>query len=178
MVKGKVFRGTLNKMMGDLVDLYNKDQEVSKFSEFSEYNLRYHADDDENDEYDADNAFSLASSDISQDVRLHIRALLRTGQNTALLNIFTTLFEDAFYFAFFHPNGIMLHDLVDHKQELLRIYSQASNSSSKREIRKRIDELTDMRNNSVNEKCSRTISTKECRQYFPPMNNTPIFQVL
>ena len=198
----------LNKMMRDLVDLYNKDQEVSKFSEFSDYNPRDHSDDDENDEYDADNAFSLESSDISQDVRLHIRALLRTGQNTALLNIFNTLIQGSkhyqpelykkfkeignketdthlsrlvvdkqyriwlpdynnmeivmtplpktLYILFLlHPDGILFHDLADHKKELLKIYDQVTNSSNPGEIRKRINELTDMRNNSVNEKCSR-----------------------
>lgn len=49
----------------------------------------------------------------------------------------------------------MLHDLVDHKKELLRLYSKVTNSSSTGEIKKRIDELTDMRKNSVNEKCAR-----------------------
>lgn len=54
-----------------------------------------------------------------------------------------------------YPQGIMLPDLVDHKSELLAIYERISNSSSNREIRKRIDDLTDIRNNSINEKCSR-----------------------
>jgi hypothetical protein len=54
-----------------------------------------------------------------------------------------------------HHEGINFHDLVDHKKELLYIYGQVTNSSSTREIRKRIDELTDMTKNSVNDKCSR-----------------------
>jgi hypothetical protein len=54
-----------------------------------------------------------------------------------------------------HPNGIMLHDLVDHKKELLAIYNKITNSSEPTEIIKRIDDMVDMTNNSINEKCSR-----------------------
>lgn len=54
-----------------------------------------------------------------------------------------------------HAEGIKFHDLVDHKKELLAIYGKITNCSSTPEIRKRIDELTDMRSNSINEKCSR-----------------------
>lgn len=53
------------------------------------------------------------------------------------------------------PNGIMLHDLVDHKKELLAIYNKITNSSEPTEIIKRIDDMVDMTNNSINEKCSR-----------------------
>lgn len=54
-----------------------------------------------------------------------------------------------------HPEGIKFPDLVNYKSELLSIYNQITNSSSKEDIRKRIDEMTDMRKNSINEKCSR-----------------------
>jgi len=54
-----------------------------------------------------------------------------------------------------HPNGIMLHDLVDHKKEILSIYNKITNSSEPTEIIKRIDDMVDMTNNSINEKCSR-----------------------
>jgi hypothetical protein len=54
-----------------------------------------------------------------------------------------------------HPNGIMLHDLMDHKKELLSIYNKITNSSEPTEIIKRIDDMVDMTNNSINEKCSR-----------------------
>lgn len=54
-----------------------------------------------------------------------------------------------------NPEGMMFHDLVEHKKELLAIYSRITNSDNKVEIEKRISELTDIRSNSVNEKCSR-----------------------
>ena len=54
-----------------------------------------------------------------------------------------------------HPNGVMLHDLVDHKKEILFIYNKITNSSEPTEIIKRIDDMVDMTNNSINEKCSR-----------------------
>ena len=53
------------------------------------------------------------------------------------------------------PNGIMLHDLADHKEELLAIYNKITNSSEPAEIIKRIEDMVDMTNNSINEKCSR-----------------------
>jgi hypothetical protein len=53
------------------------------------------------------------------------------------------------------PNGIMLHDLAEHKKELLAIYNKITNSSEPTEIIKRIDDMVDMTNNSINEKCSR-----------------------
>jgi len=67
----------------------------------------------------------------------------------------TPLPKTIFLFFLKHPEGMMLHDLVDHKQELLSIYRQISNSSEPKEIEKRINELVDMTNNSINEKCSR-----------------------
>lgn len=54
-----------------------------------------------------------------------------------------------------NPKGIMLHDLVDYKKELLSIYNKITNSSEPTEIVKRIDDMVDMSNNSINEKCSR-----------------------
>ncbi len=50
---------------------------------------------------------------------------------------------------------MMFHDLVDHRKELMHIYGRISNSSTNREMAKRIDDLTDVRLNSINEKCSR-----------------------
>lgn len=72
------------------------------------------------------------------------------------LEIEMTPLPKALYLFFLkHPEGVMLHDLVDHKKELLSIYGNITNSSSTREIRKRIDDMTDISNNSINEKCSR-----------------------
>lgn len=67
----------------------------------------------------------------------------------------TPLPKTVFLFFLKHPEGIMLHDLVDHKRELLSIYNRITNSSEPKEIEKRINELVDMSNNSINEKCSR-----------------------
>lgn len=69
--------------------------------------------------------------------------------------VMTPLPKTLYILFLLHPDGIMLHDLVDHRKELLEIYDQVTNSSNPGEILKRIDELTDMRNNSVNEKCFR-----------------------
>ena len=60
-----------------------------------------------------------------------------------------------FLFFLRHPDGIMLHDLIDHRKELLSIYNKITNSSEQSEIIKRIDDMVDMTNNSINEKCSR-----------------------
>lgn len=67
----------------------------------------------------------------------------------------TPLPKTLYLFFLKHPEGIMLHNLVDHKNELLSIYSRITNSSNTFEIRKRIHDMTDIRKNSLNEKCSR-----------------------
>lgn len=67
----------------------------------------------------------------------------------------TPLPKTLYLFFLKRPEGIMLHDLVDHKKELLSIYSHVTNSSSNSEIKGRINDMTDMRKNSLNEKCSR-----------------------
>ena len=102
----------------------------------------------------------LASSSSDEDVKLS-RLVVDEKFSIWLpdynnMQIEMTPLPKALYLLFLrHPEGIRFHDLVDHKQELLSIYGRITNSSSTHEIRKRIDELTDMRKNSVNEKCSR-----------------------
>ena len=49
----------------------------------------------------------------------------------------------------------MLHDLVDHKDELRGIYSRFSTSGQLTEIYNRIDGLVDVTSNSANEKISK-----------------------
>jgi hypothetical protein len=86
-------------------------------------------------------------------VDCHYRIWLPDYNN---LEIEMTPLPKALYLIFLnHPEGIMLHDLVDHKKEMLSIYGRITNSSSSSEIKKRINDMTDMSNNSVNEKCSR-----------------------
>lgn len=72
------------------------------------------------------------------------------------LEIVMTPLPKALYLFFLkHPEGVMLHNLVDHKKELLSIYERITNSSSTFEIKKRINDMVDVRKNSLNEKCSR-----------------------
>jgi hypothetical protein len=54
-----------------------------------------------------------------------------------------------------HPEGIRLPELYEHKRELLSIYNKLTNKYSNEEIEKAIDDLVDMTNPSVNQKCSR-----------------------
>jgi hypothetical protein len=50
---------------------------------------------------------------------------------------------------------MMLHDLVDHKKELIDIYSRISTTGLLAEIHNRINGLVDVTSNSANEKISR-----------------------
>jgi len=67
----------------------------------------------------------------------------------------TPLAKTLYFFFLKHPQGLMFHDLVEHKKELLSLYGRLSNSSNTNEIKKRIDDLVDMRSNSININCSR-----------------------
>lgn len=83
----------------------------------------------------------------------HYRIWLTDYNNLEI--VMTPLPKTLFLFFLKRPEGIMLHDLVDHKKELLSLYECVTKSSCSSEIRKRIDDMTDMRKNSLNEKCSR-----------------------
>ena len=50
---------------------------------------------------------------------------------------------------------MMLHDLVDHKEEFRSIYSRISTTGLLAEIHSRIDRLVDVTSNSANEKISK-----------------------
>jgi hypothetical protein len=67
----------------------------------------------------------------------------------------TPLEKTLFLFFLNHPEGMMLHDLVDHKEELVRIYSGISTSGLLAEIRNRIDSLVNVNSNSASEKMSK-----------------------
>jgi len=60
-----------------------------------------------------------------------------------------------YYFFLKHPEGVMLNNLADFKEEILSIYSRISNFSDKNEIEENINRLTDPFDNSVNVNCSR-----------------------
>lgn len=54
-----------------------------------------------------------------------------------------------------HPDGIRFKELFQHKKELLEIYNKVTNKYEKDEIEKAIDDLVDMTNPSINQKCAR-----------------------
>jgi hypothetical protein len=54
-----------------------------------------------------------------------------------------------------HPDGIKFKELFQHKSELLEIYNKVTNKYEKEEIEKAIDDLVDMTNPSINQKCAR-----------------------
>ncbi|HEX5151291.1 MAG TPA: hypothetical protein VFW07_07570 [Parafilimonas sp.] len=67
----------------------------------------------------------------------------------------TPLEKTLYIFFLNHPEGMMLHDLADHKEELRNIYSRISTSGLLAEINNRIDSLVDVTSNSVSEKMSK-----------------------
>lgn len=54
-----------------------------------------------------------------------------------------------------YPNGILFKELYRYKQELLYIYGRVSRRSDLEVMQKSIQDMTDARSNSINEKCSR-----------------------
>lgn len=54
-----------------------------------------------------------------------------------------------------HPEGVACKDLSDHKAVLEQIYSKISNSSNPEQIIRSINDLVDLRENSIHEKFSR-----------------------
>jgi hypothetical protein len=67
----------------------------------------------------------------------------------------TPLEKTLYLFFLNHPEGMMLHDLVDHRNELINIYSKISTSGLLTEIRNRIGGLVNTYSNSASEKISR-----------------------
>lgn len=60
-----------------------------------------------------------------------------------------------YYFFINHPEGIMINQLSDYKEEILSIYSKISNLSDKNVITENINRLVDPFDNSINVNCSR-----------------------
>lgn len=67
----------------------------------------------------------------------------------------TPLPKTLFIFLLKHPEGIKLKELYEHRSELIEIYGQIGNRMDMEQITKSIQDLTDVRTNSINEKCSR-----------------------
>jgi hypothetical protein len=64
--------------------------------------------------------------------------------------------ERALYLLFLnHPEGIRLPEIIDYRNELLEIYGMTTNLSDQADIINRIDRLTDVSENNVNEVLSR-----------------------
>jgi hypothetical protein len=93
---------------------------------------------------------------------MQVSRLEVTPQNRILLldygnmEIRLTPLEKTLYLFFLnHPEGIMLHDLVDHTEELRAIYSRISTSGLLAEIYSRIGSLVNVNTNSASEKISK-----------------------
>ena len=67
----------------------------------------------------------------------------------------TPLPKTLFIFLLKHPEGVKFKELYQHKSELIEIYGQIGNRLDLNQITKSIHDLTDVRTNSINEKCSR-----------------------
>ena len=66
-----------------------------------------------------------------------------------------TLSKVVYFFYLRHPKGLRFKELVDHREELLQIYSRISNRDDSAKMKQSIDDLVDSTHNSINEKCSR-----------------------
>jgi hypothetical protein len=69
--------------------------------------------------------------------------------------LLTPLPKTLYLFILKHPEGIRLKELAQHRKEILTIYSKIGNRLNLDQMKKSIRDLTDMRSNSVHEKCSR-----------------------
>lgn len=66
-----------------------------------------------------------------------------------------TLSKVVYFFYLRHPEGLRFKELIDHRKELLQIYSRISNRDDSAKMEQSIDDLVDSTRNSINEKCSR-----------------------
>jgi hypothetical protein len=67
----------------------------------------------------------------------------------------TPLPKTLYIFILKHPEGIRLKELAQYRKEILAIYAKIGNRLNLEQMKKSINDLTDMRSNSVHEKCSR-----------------------
>ena len=66
-----------------------------------------------------------------------------------------TLSKVVYFFYLRHPKGLRFKELVDYREELLRIYYRISDRCDSAKMEQSVDELVDSTRNSINEKCSR-----------------------
>ena len=66
-----------------------------------------------------------------------------------------TLSKVVYFFYLRHPKGLRFKELIDYREELLRIYYRISDRCDSAKMEQSIDELVDSTRNSINEKCSR-----------------------
>ena len=67
----------------------------------------------------------------------------------------TPLPKTLYLFLLKYPDGVFFKELYMHKKELLDIYGRIGNRTDLEQMQKSINDMTDARANSVNEKCSR-----------------------
>ncbi|MET0243300.1 MAG: hypothetical protein ABW174_07520 [Flavitalea sp.] len=67
----------------------------------------------------------------------------------------TPLEKTLYHFFLAHPEGVLLTHLVDHKEELVKLYFRFTNTGELPKIYKSIDDLVDNTSNSANEKLSK-----------------------
>jgi len=67
----------------------------------------------------------------------------------------TPLEKTLYHFFLAHPEGVLLTHLVDHKEELVRLYFRFTNTGELPKIYKSIDDLVNAGSNSANEKLSK-----------------------
>lgn len=91
----------------------------------------------------------------------HLSQMVITNDNRILLPFYEVEIKmsplpKALYFLFLnHPEGIILKNMPDYKDELYKIYLALSPAENLDKIKKSIDKLCDPLDNSINEKCSR-----------------------
>ncbi|MBU6157820.1 MAG: hypothetical protein KGP35_02200 [Bacteroidetes bacterium] len=85
----------------------------------------------------------------------------------------TPLPKTLYLFLLKNPEGIMFKELSQHRKELLSIYSKTGNRLNLEQMKKSINDMTDIRSNSIHEKCSRIraafttrLSDSNARHYY------------
>ena len=66
-----------------------------------------------------------------------------------------TLSKVVYFFYLRHPKGLRFKELIDYREELLRIYYRISDRCDSAKMEQSVAELVDSTRNSINEKCSR-----------------------
>jgi hypothetical protein len=80
----------------------------------------------------------------------------------------TPLPKTLYIFLLKRPEGVRLKELPPHRKELLGIYAKIGNRLNLEQMKRSINDLTDMRSNSIHEKCSRV------RQAFQEQLSHPV----